>query len=84
MWTPKVCLDVFDTLTFVDCKLLGSHVVQLFTQYAPYKLKSGESWDTAADAYVESVLNVIEQYAPGFKASIVRVPCSCDAVIASG
>ena len=49
----------------------GHHVCLIFTQYAPYHLKTGE-WDQAAkEAYAETVFNSIEMYAPGFKESIV-------------
>lgn len=51
----------------------GQHVVQLFTQYAPYELEEGKSWDDKGrrEEYAESVFNVIEEYCPGFKKSII-------------
>lgn len=51
----------------------GKHVVQLFTQYAPYHLPKGSSWDDPGrkEEYAQSVYNVIEEYAPGFKSSIL-------------
>lgn len=50
----------------------GQHVVQLFTQYAPYELDQG-TWDDKGrkETYAESVFNVIEEYCPGFKNSII-------------
>merc|ERR1712179_174121 len=49
----------------------GHHVCLIFTQYAPYHLKTG-AWDEAAkEAYAETVFDSIEMYAPGFKESIV-------------
>ncbi|ELT88359.1 hypothetical protein CAPTEDRAFT_153668 [Capitella teleta] len=50
----------------------GSHVVQLFTQYTPYTLADNQPWtEEAKEAYANTVFNCIEQYAPGFKASVI-------------
>ncbi|XP_023322264.1 pyridine nucleotide-disulfide oxidoreductase domain-containing protein 2 [Eurytemora carolleeae] len=49
----------------------GSHVCLLFTQYAPYQLKD-RVWDEETkEEYANIVFDSIEQYAPGFKSSIV-------------
>ncbi len=49
----------------------GKHLMSMFTQYAPYHLKDG-TWDTATkDAYADRCFDVVEQYAPGFKASVI-------------
>lgn len=50
----------------------GKHVVQLFIQYAPYKLSEG-SWDDgkSRQQFAQTVYNTIEEYAPGFKNSII-------------
>ncbi|KAL0478428.1 pyridine nucleotide-disulfide oxidoreductase domain-containing protein [Acrasis kona] len=50
----------------------GKHVVQLFIQYAPYTLSKG-TWDDPGrrEAFANSVYDTIEQYAPGFKSSII-------------
>ncbi|KAL9644271.1 hypothetical protein ABK040_005732 [Willaertia magna] len=48
------------------------HVIQLFTQYAPYELKEGFEWnDELKRKYVDKVYDKIESYAPGFKQSII-------------
>jgi phytoene dehydrogenase-like protein len=53
----------------------GMHVCLLFVQYAPYApLDLGpQGWDTpgAREAFAERVYSVIEEYCPGFRASIV-------------
>jgi len=49
----------------------GHHVCLLFTQYAPYKLSTGEWNDNTKEEYANIVFDSIERYAPGFKASIV-------------
>ncbi|XP_078667932.1 pyridine nucleotide-disulfide oxidoreductase domain-containing protein 2-like [Branchiostoma floridae x Branchiostoma belcheri] len=50
----------------------GCHVVTLFTQYTPYHRKDGREWDDQArDEYADRVFDNIEDYAPGFKVSVV-------------
>ncbi|CAK4870326.1 unnamed protein product [Aphanomyces euteiches] len=49
----------------------GKHIALLFVQYTPYLPKDG-SWDDAKkQAFADRCFSVIEQYAPGFKSSIV-------------
>jgi len=50
----------------------GKHVCMFFVQYAPYKLKNG-SWDDPGrkEAFADRVFNVVEEFAPGFKSSVV-------------
>jgi len=50
----------------------GHHVCLIFSQYAPYSLSDGRQWDEATkEEYADCVFNSIEEYAPGFRASIV-------------
>ncbi|XP_039767536.1 pyridine nucleotide-disulfide oxidoreductase domain-containing protein 2 isoform X2 [Ornithorhynchus anatinus] len=50
----------------------GCHVISLFTQYTPYTLTEGKTWDEQEkDAYADRVFDCIEAYAPGFKASVI-------------
>ncbi|XP_067995678.1 pyridine nucleotide-disulfide oxidoreductase domain-containing protein 2 isoform X4 [Melanerpes formicivorus] len=50
----------------------GCHVVSLFTQYTPSVLAGGQPWDEEArNAYADTVFDCIEDYAPGFKASVI-------------
>lgn len=49
----------------------GGHVVSLFTQYTPYYVE-GQQWtDEDREAFADTVFDWIEQYAPGFKKSVV-------------
>lgn len=51
----------------------GKHTIGLFTQYSP-KLLNGKLWtDEERDAYAEKIFTQIEDYAPGFKSSILGV-----------
>ena len=45
----------------------GKHLMSLFIQYAPYKLAEG-NWDDRKDAFADRCFDIVEQYAPGFKA----------------
>jgi len=54
----------------------GQHVCQLFVQYAPYELDPAcGSWADEAfkQRFVDRVLDVIEQYAPGFRSLILGI-----------
>jgi phytoene dehydrogenase-like protein len=44
----------------------GKHVMSIWMQYAPYHLKGG-SWNGEREALGDTVINVIDSYAPGFK-----------------
>jgi phytoene dehydrogenase-like protein len=50
----------------------GKHVMSCFIQYAPYDLEGG--WDQAKkDAFVETVISTLEQYAPNIRRAIVGI-----------
>jgi phytoene dehydrogenase-like protein len=49
----------------------GKHLMSMFCQYAPYTLKDGVWDDAARDAFADRCFDMVEQYAPGFKASVI-------------
>uniref|UniRef100_A0A3B4B966 Pyridine nucleotide-disulfide oxidoreductase domain-containing protein 2 n=1 Tax=Periophthalmus magnuspinnatus TaxID=409849 RepID=A0A3B4B966_9GOBI len=49
----------------------GCHVVSLFTQYTPYYLEGREWTNQEKEAFADTAFDWIEQYAPGFKSSVV-------------
>jgi phytoene dehydrogenase-like protein len=49
----------------------GKHVMSVWMQSAPYHLRA-ENWHKQRDALGDTVVNVIENYAPGFKNSILQ------------
>jgi phytoene dehydrogenase-like protein len=51
----------------------GKHVASLFIQYTPYQLAKG-SWDDPGvkDRFADRVFEVIEDFAPGFSASVLH------------
>ncbi|MGZ3507556.1 MAG: phytoene desaturase family protein [Vulcanimicrobiaceae bacterium] len=49
----------------------GKHLMSMFVQYAPYKLKEG-TWDEAQkNAFADRCFDIVERYAPGFKNSVI-------------
>ncbi len=48
----------------------GRHIMGIFLQYAPYTLRDA-SWDDIREPYADHVLEVIEEYAPGFRSLVV-------------
>lgn len=54
----------------------GQHVMGIFVQYAPYELAEG-TWDEAKAAFADRCIEILDEYAPGFKASVIaRDPIS--------
>ncbi len=51
----------------------GKHIMSIFAQYAPYRLK-GCQWDQSTRAaFVERVISCLEQYAPNIRGAIEHV-----------
>jgi phytoene dehydrogenase-like protein len=48
----------------------GKHIMGIFLQYTPYRLRNA-NWHDVKEAYADRVMDLIEEYAPGFK-SLVR------------
>jgi phytoene dehydrogenase-like protein len=44
----------------------GKHVMSIYVQYAPFKLKNG-SWESQRDALGNTVANTLSEYAPGLR-----------------
>ena len=69
---PVIEMTIPSSLDSTLVKDPNHHVIQLFTQYAPYDLKEGFTWDEKLKReYVNKVYDKIESYAPGFKNSII-------------
>jgi phytoene dehydrogenase-like protein len=49
----------------------GRHVASLFCQQVAPKLPDGRSWDEARETVADVMIETVEAYAPGFKASII-------------
>jgi len=61
---------VIPSLTDPSIAPPGKHVMSCFVQYAPYHLAES-NWDDQREAFGDTVVNTIAEYAPNFK-SIVR------------
>jgi phytoene dehydrogenase-like protein len=48
----------------------GKHLMSMFIQYAPYKL-SGGSWDGLREGFADRCFDVLDEYAPNFKRSVL-------------
>ena len=48
----------------------GAHVMSVYVQYAPYKLKDGD-WNSRREEFADSVISVLTGYAPNLKSLIV-------------
>jgi phytoene dehydrogenase-like protein len=49
----------------------GRHLMQIFVQYAPYRLAQG-SWDECKEAFGDRCEEILEEYAPGFRRSVLH------------
>jgi phytoene dehydrogenase-like protein len=61
---------VIPTLTDPSIAPPGKHILSCFVQYAPYKLREG-TWDEKREAFGDTVVNTIAEYAPNIK-SLIR------------
>ncbi len=48
----------------------GRHLMSMFVQYAPYELRDG-SWDDRREEFADRCFDVLDQYAPNFKRSVL-------------
>jgi phytoene dehydrogenase-like protein len=62
---------VIPSLTDPSVAPPGKHVMSCFVQYAPYHLKEG-NWDEQRDAFGDTVIDTIAQYAPNIKDIILH------------
>lgn len=49
----------------------GKHILSMFVQYAPYHLK-GTTWEAEKDRFADRCFDILEEYAPGFKSSVLH------------
>ncbi len=48
----------------------GRHVMSMFIQYAPYKLR-GATWDDLREKFADRCFDLLNEYAPNFKRSVL-------------
>jgi phytoene dehydrogenase-like protein len=61
----------FPSLTDPSLAPAGQHVMSIYMQYAPYKLKNSD-WESQRTALGEAVVKTIAQYAPSLPQRILR------------
>src|SRR4051812_14926809 len=49
----------------------GRHIMSMFIQYAPYHL-TGTTWEVEKDRFADRCFDVLNEYAPNFKASVLH------------
>jgi phytoene dehydrogenase-like protein len=65
-------LDVtIPTLTDPSLAPAGSHVMSIYLQYTPYRLKQGD-WASRREEVGEAALRLLEEYAPGIGRRVVH------------
>ncbi|HET8647311.1 MAG TPA: NAD(P)/FAD-dependent oxidoreductase [Vicinamibacteria bacterium] len=62
---------VIPSLTDPSVAPPGKHVMSCFVQYAPYKLSEGD-WDSQKEAFGDTVVDTIAEYAPNLKKIILH------------
>ena len=62
---------VIPSLTDPSVAPPGKHVMSCFVQYAPYHLADG-TWDDQREAFGDTVVNTIAEYAPNFPSTILH------------
>ena len=48
----------------------GRHLMSMFVQYAPYKLREG-NWDDLKESFADRCFDMVNEYAPNFKRSVI-------------
>lgn len=50
----------------------GQHVMNIFVQYAPYKLAEGKSWDMIKEDFADRCIAMLARYAPNVPGAILH------------
>jgi phytoene dehydrogenase-like protein len=48
----------------------GKHVLSMFVQFAPYKLKPGLHWDAIKESFADRCIELLAEYAPNVPGAI--------------
>ena len=71
-WSARPIVEMLIPST-VDDSLApaGAHVASLFCQHFAPELPEGRDWDAAREAAADAVIDTVDAWAPGFKASVI-------------
>jgi phytoene dehydrogenase-like protein len=71
-WSRKPVVEVLIPSTLDDTlSSPGQHVASLFCQHVAPELPDGKSWDDHRDEVADLMIATVDNYAPGFAASVV-------------
>ncbi len=71
-WSAKPIVEMLIPSTLDDSLApTGRHVASLFCQHVAPTLPDGRSWDEARDEVADLMIDTVEAYAPGFRASVI-------------
>ena len=71
-WSQQPIIEMLIPSTLDDSLAPpGAHVASLFCQHVAPELPDGSSWDAHRDAVADLMIETVERYAPGFRASVV-------------
>jgi phytoene dehydrogenase-like protein len=71
-WSRKPIVEMLIPSTLDDSLApTGAHVASLFCQHVAPRFTDGSSWDQHREAVADLMIDTVEAYAPGFKASVV-------------
>ncbi len=71
-WSDEPIIEMLIPSTLDDSLAPpGQHVASLFCQHFPYRLPGDRSWAEEADKAADHIIEIVERYAPGFKASVI-------------
>ena len=71
-WSREPIIEMLIPSTLDDSLApAGAHVASLFCQHVAPQLPGGESWHARRDTVADLMIDTVERYAPGFRASVV-------------
>jgi len=75
---PKNPVLIMNTPSAHDPEMAspGKHSAEVYVQYAPYDLKEGD-WDIEKEKLADRSVDIINEYAPNFKDSIIHRKVFC-------
>jgi phytoene dehydrogenase-like protein len=71
-WSREPIIEMLIPSTLDDSLApAGAHVASLFCQHVAPRLPDGKSWHDHRDTVADLMIETVERYAPGFRASVV-------------
>jgi phytoene dehydrogenase-like protein len=71
-WSRKPIIEMLIPSTLDDSLApRGAHVASLFCQHVAPQFADGSSWDDHRETVADLIIDMVETYAPGFRASVI-------------